>query len=556
MTASAAAAFELRGLEIHNNRMWRWRAVQDALEFCERFGLNALVFHQIDLIDEVVLPAAYFDEETSWERWPVRLATVHTRRAYMERVLEAAKARNVAVFLEVKELWFPEALVELFPRLRTAQGVVCPTDPFWAEFLAVKTRELLETLPGIAGLIVSAATRETKVSISTNACTCERCRKADPAAWYRSMIGAMHAELARRGKTLAIRDFAYTVEQQNLVLDAAAAVSTDIVAALKNVPHDFWPTFPDNPRIGQVKGLRQWIEYDVWGQYCGLGAFPVALVQDIRRRLRHCRSKGASGVWFRTDWEVLDEGSVFNSLNIANLIAGAFLARDADADDASIYRALADYGLHSPLVPESCRSSPARPAAADAPERLRAFMEASWSVMEKTLYLRGHVFQYSSRFHHSLEEVESIMFRHQGREKWDPASAALVTLTEENVRALVEEKRQACSEVARLPAILDPDSLGVPVDVARSLGEMLDLYGWYVRGFYHLAATWAAVRFASRRAREADKVAAREAIEALAEFRKSLERRLAGNEYPFYVRWMMDPRDLALFEADARKALG
>jgi hypothetical protein len=544
----AVTGYELRGLEIHNNRMWRWSAIRHALELMQRFELNALVLHQNDLVDELVLPSAFFDDDVSWQRWPVRLARVSAHQSYLRRLVESARAAGIGVFLEVKELWYPDAILERFPELRTAEGNVCPTDPFWMEFLAIKLDELLETIPGIAGLIVSPATRESRVSIAANPCACDRCRRTDAATWYRTLIHTMYAPMAERGKILAIRDFAYSVEQQDMVLQAAAAVSPEIVAALKNVPHDFWPTFPDNPRIGQLSGQRQWIEYDVWGQYCGLGVFPVSLVQDLRRRLRSCREKGATGIWFRTDWEVLDEASVFNSPNLLNLVAGAVFSRDPEADPEAAYAAWMACGLRSPLIPESVEQAPVIPSAPDAEARLRAFMEASWSVIEKTLFVRGHVFQYSSRYHHSLAEIDNIMFSQQGREKWDPGSTALVAPGPQTDRAIIDEKETACREVDSLEGILQPRTLGVPASFADDLLELLDLYRMYVRGFAHVARAWVAARAAAPTARHE--------LEELTRFRATLEARLAGTRYPFYVYWMMDTRELERLETDISSTLG
>ena len=53
--------FTLKGLEIHSSRMWRWASVRNALDFMTRFGLNALIFHQNDLTDQLVVPEQYIE---------------------------------------------------------------------------------------------------------------------------------------------------------------------------------------------------------------------------------------------------------------------------------------------------------------------------------------------------------------------------------------------------------------------------------------------------------------------------------------------------------------
>ena len=52
----------------------------------------------------------------------------------------------------------------------------------------------------------------------------------------------------------------------------------------------------------------------------------------------YCRDKGSTGLC-RTDWELLDEVSTFNSFNQLNLIAAGMLSRDPSCDLDSVYKA-------------------------------------------------------------------------------------------------------------------------------------------------------------------------------------------------------------------------
>jgi hypothetical protein len=73
-------------------------------------------------------------------------------------------------------------------------------------------------------------------------------------------------------------------------------VSERIVISLKNTPHDFYPTFPDNARIGDVGNHPQWVEFDTWGQFFGLGVVPSIILDDLSQRFRHSAKSGVSGV--------------------------------------------------------------------------------------------------------------------------------------------------------------------------------------------------------------------------------------------------------------------
>jgi len=79
------------------------------------------------------------------------------------------------------------------------------------------------------------------------------------------------------------------------IVDACARVSKDVVVSLTSTPHDFYAGFPDNPRIGRVNGNPQWVEFDSWGQFFGLGLFPAIVLDDMRERFRHCAANGVTG---------------------------------------------------------------------------------------------------------------------------------------------------------------------------------------------------------------------------------------------------------------------
>jgi hypothetical protein len=542
--------FEFRGLELHNSRMWNWNAVERALNFMHEFGFNALIFHQNDLMDQIVLPREYFSEEMMWEYWPIRLCAIGTNGEYIRKVIREAKKRGIDFFLQVKEIWYPEELLERFPELRTKEGYICATDPFWFQFLELKTKELLEDFPDIGGIIVSPATRESKVSIAANRCECERCRATEQKDWYTGYLKALYRPLEKAGKTLIVRDFSYTVGAQNAVIAAVEECSKDIVIGLKNTPHDFWPVFPDNVRIGTSNGLREYIEFDVVGQYCGLGVFPCSLVEDLKKRLDYCRDKGSTGLWCRTDWELLDEVSTFNSFNQLNLIAAGMLSRDPSCDLDSVYKAWTNYGLFSSLREESRTGEPVRPTSKQAVEKLKNFMIASWSVIEKTLYVRGHVFQYSSRFQHAIRSIYNIMMKYHQREQWEPGSSANVAPTAENIDVILGEKEQAKAEVRKLSSILEVDSLGLPREFADEITDMLDLYTYYVDGFAHMAKAYFMTQKSSSSGDEQDITSAKLARDELAEFSRKLRARLENTSYPFYVYWLMDYKELDMLVED------
>jgi hypothetical protein len=540
------ADFRFRGLEIHSHRMWQWAQVERALDLMSRFDLNALVFHQNDIIEHLVFPEAWFPDAWLWKRNPVRLHSVHQNRHYVNKVVRACAARGIRFYLEVKEIWFVDALLELKPELRLPNGQVNPADPFWWGFLDAKMRELVQAVPGLAGVIVSPGTRESKVSIATHAGDIE------PVEWYARLLGAMHKPLAEAGMDFVVRDFSYSADQQSRMIEAAGRVSTDIVISLKNTPHDYYPPFPTNPRIGNCGEHRQWIEFDTWGQFFGLGVFPVSVVEDMQARMRECLAKGAEGIQLRTDWEVITDAGAFNSPNLLNVIGGAMLAQDTKRDLSDIYDAWVAHGVLSPMRTASELEAPAIPQAPDARRRLEHFMKASWSVMEKAAYVRGHLFHEDDQYPETLDKAFAMLVDIHGRDEWEPGASRLVEPTPGNIAVILAEKRAAVEEVRRLPEILSPGTLGLPPRMAEDLRVMLELYALWVRGFELCAATVFLARAAER---GGDAQAALATLPPLHAFCAEVAATLRDTHHPHLVYWLLDERRLLSLAADVEARL-
>jgi hypothetical protein len=547
--------FAIRGLEIHNSRMWRWSAIDSALTFMSANQLNTLILHQNDLLDSLVLPPGYLSAELMYSRWPIHRSTLASNRLYMRQLVAEAGRRGISVYFEVKELWFPDQILEVFPELRSETGAVCPTHPFWIGFLRDKVSELIRAFPELGGVIVSPATRESKATIATRSCSCERCAATPAAEWYEGILGAMYSSLHTHSKTLVVRDFAYSVGEQSVLMTAAQAVSDEIVIALKNVPHDFWPVFPHNPAIGGTGASAQWVEFDVMGQYCGLGVVPCDLVDDIRNRLHHCAEQGVEGVWFRTDWELLNDISVFNSLNLVNLYAGAMLAADPEVADEAVYAAYTTGGLSTALSPESMRRSRQTPTALDAPELVQRYLRATWPIVQKALYTRGHVYQYSSKIAPTLDDFFYVAEKYHGREQWDPGSSNLVTVTRENVREILREKADASQEARKLRTDLAAEQWGIPQDFANDLELTTDLLVWYADLYRHVVSLGFLAALAIQTGLSADQDRAIDAAGEMTTFRQQLAAELGSRHWPYYLFWLFDLDLLAGFESDVRRRL-
>lgn len=163
-----------RLLEIHGTNMWNGYHVERAIEFAKKFNLTGIIFHCNDIIDRAIKPDKYFPPNVSLLSYNNRDGDTKNHKYYLGNVIDKITAAGLEFYVEVKEIYYPHEILQEFPYLRKENGAVCPTEPFWWEFLEEKIREFVQRFPKVSGIIVSAGTRESMVSLAANKCECER----------------------------------------------------------------------------------------------------------------------------------------------------------------------------------------------------------------------------------------------------------------------------------------------------------------------------------------------------------------------------------------------
>lgn len=547
-------SFPLRAYEIHSPRMWQQSQIDMAFDFILKHDMNALVLHENALVDEIIFPDRYFSNEILWKNWPVRRQGLLYRRDYMQKVAREAKRRNIQLFFETKEIYFDMTLLELQPQVRNADGSICPSHPFWKEFLRTKMEELVERIPELSGLIVSLGTQESLVSFAANRCHCERCQTSNELDFYISMLEAIYEPLKKHGKILMARDFSSNAARQDMLIKACEHVSEDIVVSLKIQPHDYWPTFPTNPRIGQTGKLRNYIEFDVWGQFFGSGAFPTGQVEDIKARLETCYEKGVWGVAFRTDWELMTEAHTHNCLSMVNLLAGSMLSLNLDTPLDDIYKTWVNESLYNPLISGSYIQRPVHPQNPDAWKSLKAFMQLSWKVFEKSYYIKKHIFLEHDQAPYTLE----MLFRDIDKrflDDWEPHASERVRAAKENLPSIFAEKDEALALAAQLKKTLDIPSLGLDEKTAADYNVMLDAMVYYVQMCVLVAKSGYTARIALE-TNDAQMLALTESLLVeLDDWCKRVDAFLAGKEYPYYFFGRLPSQRVRLYTAHLRARL-
>ena len=495
--------FRIRAVEVHSSRAWDYAHIMCVLEFAAAHNLNALVLHRNDVVEQVVYPGRQFGVEagaaaniyqrynyayrTIYRYTPTRRSGPLLRRGYLNRVVEEARRRGIAVYLQNKELSFPDVLLELHPQL-IKDGHACPTDPFWFEFLRTKYEELFQDVPGIAGIITSVGTGESRVSITSNRCTCATCAATTPEQWYRQVIEVLHRTISAQGKQLVLRDFVFTRSAHDQLAAAFNALPPEIALAIKDTPHDYYPTFPQNRLIAQVRGRAKWIEYDTMAQYFGWGIGPATMIEYMQQRMRSAHEHGAEAIILRTDWESLDGHTAFDTPNVLNLLAGAALGRDLRTTARAIYRDWLEDA-------DAFRADALEPEREQATAWIASVFSRNWEVVRRALYTHDCVFNDCSTFPVGIGHALWLAEEKNSLKDWVPEKADALAPTRANSESMLIEKNEALRLVRELRAAIDGGHPALTPAFAEELRRRYEAFEMYVEGFRALARLFIAVRY-------------------------------------------------------------
>jgi soluble cytochrome b562 len=230
------------------------------------------------------------------------------------------------------------------------------------------------------------------------------------------------------------------------------------------------------------------------------------------------------------------------------------LAQNHQEDLEKVYRAWLSYGLLNSLEAESSQRAPVPVQPADM-NRFRDVMKASWPIMEKTVFVRGHVICDNDMFPDSVARAFDIMTVLHSRDDWEPGASKRVEPTDENIKAIIAEKEEAEQEVDRLAGILKLEQAQLPAAVKSSLKTTLELYQLYVRGFKYCAIACFRARKAQRTSNAGEIEAARKAAGDLLAFRRELAGRLQNTSITHHAYWLLDVNRLDGLASDVRQQM-
>jgi hypothetical protein len=539
-------ALEFRALELHGRSMWDHSRLEQVFAVIKDYGLNALVLHESDLTNQIVFPRSLFDPYSFWADAPVRRGfnAIHNDRVYMRYVLDMAEGEGVQVWLELKELTFPDEVLERYPYL-LKNGVICPSEPIWYDFIERKFAELIADFPQLAGIITSPGSPEGRAALVQRKCRCRLCEETELSEWYRGIIESVHRPLSTAGAKLAVRDFSYKRADQQAMVEAVRRTPPDVVFCIKVTPHDFYPTFPHNPALGVLNRV-QWIEYDVFGQYYGWGVFPCYMEEDLRRRYRYAIEKGASGVLLRVEWERINDLWCLETANRANLVIGAALATGANPTVREVCgQTLSELGLKPGEEDVSI--------AADA-------LKDTWQIIRNGTYLDDFVFHDNSQFPLNLRKAWWTLNTHHSLSEWTAQTNDIGDLDEALIDSFVEKKEQALSKIRLLSDRIQTYCKARRSPTGNWLSDRYSLYELYIEGFRWISEVCLLARWSEQEGGgtlgSEGKQRFTVVLRSLARYAERLESKIKGKGYRHQLLMLLDLQRVQTVLSEGSKLYG
>ncbi|MDR1319461.1 MAG: hypothetical protein LBJ90_07535, partial [Treponema sp.] len=279
----------------------------------------------------------------------------------------------------------------------------------------------------------SAGSPEGKTALSQKKCKCGRCASAKLSDWYLTLLKPIYEALSPKGVKLAVREFSYTLNHQIAITDAMNRMPKDVIYCIKVTAHDFYPTFPDNTLIAEIKDRPKWIEYDTMGQFYGWGVIPCPMFEDINARFDHALKNNVEGAVLRVEWERINDWNSLFSPNRINMFLSANRA------------------LGKPVTPEEAIKKWLEEEKIIYTKEdfalLKDYFIAIWDIIKGALYIKDFVFADSSMVPMSIERAWWSMADKHSLAEWFPNRKADLEMNEEKAAAYIREKEETLKKI-------------------------------------------------------------------------------------------------------------
>nr|WP_318383124.1 hypothetical protein [uncultured Enterobacter sp.] len=490
--------WETRALELNNQEFWNWEKACQLVAWAITHDFNTIIVGQADLFDKLVTPKGYTPHH-----YNDRLSSQQRARCvYLNRLGEYCQQKGLKFYLQAKELSFPTDLLVMHPHLLDDQhGVQFDVD-FWSTYLAEKIALICQRIPALTGLTIALSNTDGLLPITrpnwdvTPLSEAETQRvDAQSLARYSRCFNAMSRAMQRENKHLVLRVFPAGNHDVGNVLAAIRDLPESVSVSIKLTPERFWPVFPNNPILLDVRDREVWVDIDLVGEEVGWGVFPFPRIDELQGRLLWCRSNPAiRGAVCKTSWEGVDNHWVIGTLSACNLVACARLLSQSDTPHTRgqlLMHWLDEcYGWH----PDD-----------ESFAQFQSLLEQAGQVLYRAIYVSDHVFHRHSQVPESYGQAVWSLYGQLNRNDWLPGSerdiffcASDVETSAKNLALIAlhkDDARQAAIAL-REQALAFADLAAFPWSLQRRWREEWQGFALYCQLFLHAQKAFFTLHFA------------------------------------------------------------
>lgn len=340
-----------------------------AVEYARKHGFNHIQIN--GPIHDAV--KGNIDGMTPWRKY--RQFNDEKNTDYVETSLDAvnaacekASACGIKMYVWHHELELPAAFKTAFPEILNSYGDIEITHPLVCDFLENKIADFFFSYPKMDGIILTL--HETRVPLLKL-----KDQKLSDAERVKYITRILFEACERLGKELIVRPFASIEKDYEIMTKAYEEISENLLIMDKWTQFDWSLTAPSNMFFNKIKKNPLLIEADIYGEFFGMGYFPLMLKNHLRDKFAYCRRFSPVGYVSRIDRAGKHCFGDVNEVNIA--VTNAYLnGEDADA-------AIDDFfGSRYP----------------EAASEMKALMEKTEDIVIKTIYIGGFYFNSQSFF--------------------------------------------------------------------------------------------------------------------------------------------------------------
>ena len=254
-----------------------------------------------------------FEEYPRISRKRDRAEVLKLRRSLNE-VVSLAHAAKKPVLYWHREVVLPQDLSSFLPELFDENGEIDYNKPEFFDLLRYKIDRFFQAVPAMDGIVLTLTEADFAVIHNSDP------KRYPPEQVAAKIIATFAGEIQRRGKLFSLRTFGSIAADHAILTSAAqkAAEETRYEISAKITPYD-WSLYAElNPQLTRLSNTSLAAEFDMLGEFFGLGEIPCLYPERIVQQVREARRAECVRVAPRCD---RDERWIMDSVNGLNLFA-------------------------------------------------------------------------------------------------------------------------------------------------------------------------------------------------------------------------------------------